>query len=257
MMGVVDGDIDGRIQAYLRATAARGREVVRVADFTALFHPDDSLKYLNYAIPEPGAASVEGLAEPFVTRGRLPRVEYVESCAPALGSTLEEAGFSLEARLVLMTCTPERHVAIGGAALEDVPADAPRGVVRELITAQRRAFADAGEPTERDVDRYREISGDGLGILARVDGEPAGGGQLTKPADGLTELVGIGVLPPFRRRGIGAAITSALAAAAFGRGVEIAFLTPGDENTQRIYERAGFGATSTMLNYSLNATDLQ
>ena len=248
-------ELDERIQAYLRAGAGRGREGVRAADFIAWFHPHDELRYLNYAIPEPGAASADGLAEPFTARGRLPRVEYVESCSPGLAPVLEGAGFTLEARLVLMTCTPDTHVALGGTEVEPVPADAPREAVAALLGVQRRAFASVGttEPSDADVDRYGRGLGDGLGMLARVDGEPAGGGQFTAPTDGLSELAGIGVLERFRRRGIGAALTSALAGAAFGRGVEVTFLTPGDSDTQRVYERAGFRATSTVLTYALEA----
>jgi ribosomal-protein-alanine N-acetyltransferase len=39
-------------------------------------------------------------------------------------------------------------------------------------------------------------------MLARRDGEPAGGGLYTRPLDGLAEVAGIGVLPEHRRRGI-------------------------------------------------------
>lgn len=245
--------LDERIQAYLRGTAARGRESVRAGDFVAHFHPHDDLRYLNYAIPEPGAATADGLAEPFAARGRLPRVEYVESCAPSLAAALEAAGYALEARLVLMTCTPETHLAVGGPDIEPVSAGAPRETVAALLGVQRRAFANVGatEPGDADVDRYGRGLGGGLGMLARVDGEPAGGGQFTAPADGLSELAGIGVLERFRRRGIGAALTSALAGAAFERGVDVTFLTPGDADTQRVYERAGFRATSTVLAYAL------
>ena len=80
--------------------------------------------------------------------------------------------------------------------------------------------------------------------------EDAAAGVFTAPADGLSELAGIGTVPAFRRRGIAAALTAALAAEAFARGVELAFLTPGDDDTRRVYERAGFEATSTVLAYA-------
>ena len=44
-----------RLQAFLRATAAPGREFVAARPFTAYFNPTNTLKYLNYAIPADGA----------------------------------------------------------------------------------------------------------------------------------------------------------------------------------------------------------
>jgi hypothetical protein len=44
-------------------------------------------------------------------------------------------------------------------------------------------------------------------------------------------------------------MTSALVAAA---GADLAFLTPGDDDTRRVYERAGFAATSVMLAYAMD-----
>jgi ribosomal protein S18 acetylase RimI-like enzyme len=240
--------LDARIQAYLRATAADGRAVVGTGPFTATFS-DDPLRYFNYAIPDDGAApaadQVAALTAAYEARDRLPRLEYVESRAPALAATLEAAGYTLESRLDLMTCTPDTLRAPAmpdGATLEVVEAGSAADHVA-VVTA-RAAFPDGGDPAED------ASLGTSVGVLARVDGEPAGAGQFTAPLDGLTELAGIGVLEPFRRRGIGAAVTARLAAEAFARGVTIAFLTPGDDDTRRIYERAGFAATSTVLAYA-------
>ncbi len=89
---------DRRLQRYLRATAARGRESVSAGTFTALINPRDPLRYLNYAIPdegaEPSAVDVAALVEAFEARERLPRLEYVESEAPALAEALESIAAS-------------------------------------------------------------------------------------------------------------------------------------------------------------------
>jgi GNAT superfamily N-acetyltransferase len=237
--------LDDRIQAYLRATAPDGREVVELGGLTATFNREDPLRYRNYAIPGPPPWDLGALVEASRARDRLPRLEFVESCAPGLAAELEAAGFAREARLDLMTCAaPVVVPAPEGVTLEAVGADAPREVVRGLLRAARGAFEEAGEPSETDVERYG-----GGGMLARVAGRPAGGGFFTMPRDGLTELVGIGVLAPFRRRGIAAAVTSALVTAA---GADLAFLTPGDDDTRRVYERAGFEATSVMLAYAMD-----
>jgi GNAT superfamily N-acetyltransferase len=236
--------LDDRIQAYLRATAPEGRETVELGGLTATFNREDPLRYRNYAIPGDPPWDIGALVEAARARGRLPRLEFVASCFPGLPEQLEAAGFARESRMDLMTCTePVALPAPEGVTLELVAGDAPREVVRDLLRATRGAFEDVGEPTETDVERYR-----GGGLLARVGGTPAGGGVFTTPRDGLTELAGIGVLEPYRRRGIAAAVTSALAVAS---GADLAFLTPGDDDTRRVYERAGFAATSVMLAYAL------
>ena len=85
-----------RLQAFLRATAAPGREVVALDPFTAYFHPSDQLKYLNYAVPsdnaEPAEDEIERLRDAFRERDRLPRLEWVEEAAPQVVATLERAG---------------------------------------------------------------------------------------------------------------------------------------------------------------------
>src|SRR3954447_11057305 len=99
-----------RLQRYLRGTAARGREVVRAGPFTAYLDRSDALRFLNYAIPDEGAAptakDAAELARAFAARDRLPRLEYVEDEAPGLAAALEAAGYAREATLDLMTCTP-------------------------------------------------------------------------------------------------------------------------------------------------------
>ena len=238
---------DRRLQRYLRKSAANGREVVESGPFTAFFDRGDAMRYLNYAIPEEGAAptpeDAAALARPFEERDRLPRLEYVESEAPDLAAALEAAGYTREATLDLMTCTSQtlREPPLpAGAALERVEDGEP---VRALRRTQRLAF---GEPGEGGDSGLRG----NVGMLVAVEGEPAAAGVFTAPQDGLAELAGIGTLPEFRRRGLAAALTAALAAEAFARGVEIAFLTPGDDDTRRVYERAGFAATSTVLAYA-------
>src|SRR3954453_4807087 len=95
--------LDRRIQAYVRATAPAGREVVELAGLTATFHPEDPLRYRNYAIPGPPPWDLQALVAESGTRSRLPRLEFVASCFPGLPEELERAGFACEARLDLMT----------------------------------------------------------------------------------------------------------------------------------------------------------
>jgi ribosomal protein S18 acetylase RimI-like enzyme len=72
----------------------------------------------------------------------------------------------------------------------------------------------------------------------------------TAPLDGLTELAGGTTLEAYRRRGIGAAMVAAAAAAAFERGVEITFLTAASEYASHVFQRAGFEWYGTGLAYA-------
>jgi predicted GNAT family acetyltransferase len=84
-------------------------------------------------------------------------------------------------------------------------------------------------------------------VLARVDGEPAGGGGCLEVRGGTTEVVGIGTLPRFRGRGVAAAVTARLVERAFAAGADLVVLTPDSEATGRIYARCGFSTCGEML----------
>ena len=55
----------------------------------------------------------------------------------------------------------------------------------------------------------------------------------------------MGVVPAFRRSGIGSALTSVLVADALGRGIQTVFLSAGDETIARVYARLGFERVGT------------
>src|SRR3954452_1129563 len=93
--------LDDRIQAYLRATAPEGREIVELRGLTATFNREDPLRYRNYAIPGPPPWDLAALVTESAARDRLPRLEFVESCVPGLAEELARAGFEREARLDL------------------------------------------------------------------------------------------------------------------------------------------------------------
>lgn len=235
----------------------RGRDVVETGPFTVTINPRTDLRFLNYAVPArdagPTPAEVEALATAMRERDRRPRLEYVESWAPRLEAALREGGFTEEARLDLMTCTAE---AVGdpgvppGVSFEPVGAASPLQLVRELLSTQAAAFPEADPVDDAAVERVAQRARGGFGMLGRLDGAPVAAAQYTTPADGLTELVGIGTLPGFRRRGIAAALTAATARDAFANDVTLAFLTPGDADTARVYARAGFASSSTVLAYA-------
>jgi N-acetylglutamate synthase-like GNAT family acetyltransferase len=75
-------------------------------------------------------------------------------------------------------------------------------------------------------------------VAAAEVGFVAGGGAI--PRGAVAELTGIATLPAWRRRGVGAMVTAALTQAAASVGVRTVFLSAGDEEVARVYERVGF-----------------
>ncbi|MFE3329487.1 GNAT family N-acetyltransferase [Streptomyces sp. NPDC059176] len=79
------------------------------------------------------------------------------------------------------------------------------------------------------------------------DGTPLAVGHY-HPAHGTTEIGGIGTLPTARRRGLAAAVTTALVNHARDHGVNTIFLAYAEDVVARIYARLGFRpADSTLL----------
>jgi ribosomal protein S18 acetylase RimI-like enzyme len=236
--------------------APRGRDHEQIGPFLATFNRLDDNPYLNYAIPDDGAApsadDVARLVDAYRTRARKPRLEYIPSLAPAVEPALLSAGFEVEGWLPLMTYA-------GGSGGSD-----PEGIelvvavsedeLRGVATAQWEAYGENGPAPQRAVDGLRRtLEAGGLIVLARdaATGEPAGGGLCTGPSEGATELTSIGVREAFRRRGIAEAMTRRLAREMHARGNDGVFLMAAGEAEARIYERAGFVTVSEILHISV------
>jgi GNAT superfamily N-acetyltransferase len=233
-----------RVQASIRAVNAAERDAVVAGSFTVYRSRASDHPYLNYAVPNAGAVAWDGidaLRAAFAAHGLRPRLEFVAECAPGLEETLTAAGFELQGRYPVMTL-PASELRAVPAPDGVVVSRAPGGVdVRPLLQTAAEAFG-SDAPTDAEVAHYR-----GRGLLARADGEPAGAAFRSEIAEGVSELGGIGVREPFRRRGIAAALTAAAAADALAAGAELCFLTPGDDGAERVYARAGFARAGTTV----------
>jgi predicted GNAT family acetyltransferase len=100
------------------------------------------------------------------------------------------------------------------------------------------------EPWPLAFIRERILRGHTVMAVAELDGHPASVGS-HNPVGDATEIVGVGTLPAFRRRGIGAAVTSILVEDAFGRGISVVLLSAGDDAVARVYARLGFRVVGT------------
>lgn len=110
-----------------------------------------------------------------------------------------------------------------------------------LEAARRTAKRD---PIELALRQERLRLGRSVMAVAAIHGESVGVGS-HNPLNGVTELVGVGVLPAYRRRGVGDALTRCLVTDARERGMHTIFLSANDEDVARIYVRVGFRTIAT------------
>jgi predicted GNAT family acetyltransferase len=87
-------------------------------------------------------------------------------------------------------------------------------------------------------------------VLARVGGTPASAATWTAIVDATSEVAGVATAEPFRRRGLAGAVTAVAAREAFAAGATLCVISPGGDDAQRVYARAGFRRAATMLHWS-------
>ncbi len=269
--------LESRIHAYLRASASERSQ--RLGPFLLLLDEHDPGRYFNYAVPdddlEPTTTNIAALVAAFRNRSRTPRLEYLSAACPALEPALLAAGFVIEARVPILTCSPDN------SGLDDVVAREPAGVevrratqeneIRQVAHVQAEAYGQS-VVTDHDTARLsRVIDSGGLVALAveKASGVAVGAGQLGPPHPprpssdgaseatpvgepcGVSELAAVGVRATYRRRGIATAVAAALTRSAPGVGVTTPFLMTLGEAEERVYQRVGYRRAAEMLHISM------
>lgn len=175
---------------------------------------------------------------------------------PGVGPAVGSAGMVWRTH-PLMHLPTDAFTPVGiPAGVEIVPV-APQGDLAVMNAVANLAFATPGtavgstdaaafdesvaaaDPDTIAFTRERLADGFTFMAVANVDGVPVAVGSY-QPSDGAAEITGIATLPAFRRRGIGAALTSFLADDARGRGVDTVFLSADTDDVARVYARLGF-----------------
>ncbi|MFE9457263.1 GNAT family N-acetyltransferase [Streptomyces californicus] len=245
------------VQDYARTLTQRSPDHYRVGPFTVRHHPAWELKYANYAIPdrdaEPTADEVAALIDAFRQRERLPRLEFLPAWAPAVEPALAAAGFTVENRAPLLACAPGGLAAPRPVEGLRIAVPATDAEFTRAARVQHHGFGGEGEPEAGTVQWLRDaVAGDGVAALAVLDGTPAGAGGCSPAIDGLSELAGLAVAAPFRRRGVGAALSAWLTERAFAQGCRAVWLEPGDPDVERVYAGIGYRRIGEKLNISLD-----
>jgi N-acetylglutamate synthase-like GNAT family acetyltransferase len=190
-------------------------------------------------------------------------IEWVDESTPGLAGLAGAAGLAvLRAPLMVLDLAALPAVPAGvrvldpeapsfGAdlaarrAVAQVGFGAPGTMIGTAGTAERDAAEAA--PSESGVRREAARVRDGrtAHALAEAPGEGAvASGNYQRVAD-VAEIVGVATLPAARRRGLGAAVTVALARHALDHGVRTVFLSAAEEDVARVYARVGFRRVGT------------
>jgi ribosomal protein S18 acetylase RimI-like enzyme len=173
-------------------------------------------------------------------------LEWVHDTTPSLAAAVRESGLPIR-HAPLMVLRGDPVAAAGNAELAVLGPQDER--VPAVVAAVDAGFAGSDEPGEaRHVAAQRDALAGGTSVMAAAlwDGEVVGGGTHA-PRGGVTEIMGIAVLPRARRRGLGAALCALLAADARARGVRTVFLSAEDDAVARVYRRVGFGRVGTAM----------
>ncbi len=172
-------------------------------------------------------------------------LEWVQDTTPSLLAAARTAGMHVQEHPLLVL---EGQVL--GAGVPDVevavlePDDARFAGARAAVSA---GFGQTDDLSVEPVQRWiAERVRDGLmRVVGAFDGpDPVGGGSHQSRGQ-VSELTGIATLPSWRRRGVGAAMTKALAEDAVARGATTVFLSAGDDTVARVYQRVGFVQVGT------------
>ncbi|MGH9176575.1 MAG: GNAT family N-acetyltransferase [Vicinamibacterales bacterium] len=253
-----------RLHDYWHANArAHAREVIDASPFTLYLGTEADPRYTerdasyNVVIANDDAdldlASLLAQIRARVRASARPtHIEIIEELFPRLSAALVPRGFLVVVREPLLVCTPAmlRPVTdIPGLTYITLTRDSPMPEIREGMDVNERGFDPGfvGPTSEQDAERFRRTLGAARAFTARQDGVAAAAGMHNVPFDGVTRLVGIATLEPFRRRGIAAALTAQITRSAFDSGVDLAFLAAASDDAQRVYERIGYRVAGTIV----------
>jgi ribosomal protein S18 acetylase RimI-like enzyme len=254
-----------QIQDYLRRVAGERRQVVLCPPLcTAYFHETDSDPEASYAIPDPSSAaspssndlktSLHILQTECTLLHRSPRLQFIEELFIELPPLLRSVGWVEQAHTPLMIwsfTSTEPAPPVPGLSIATLSADSPLEAIREGLDTNSSGFDLLIQPAStEEAEEFRKGLIRSRAFTAYLGSQPAAAGMFTPISDeGVTELVGITTLAPFRRRGIATLLTAYMTEQAMAHGAKTVFLTAASEQAGRVYERVGFRIEATKAVY--------
>lgn len=249
-----------RVEQYYDAAP---RSDARVEDIGSLTLFVGTGPWSYYARPALGAIAVDPEdVERACLRMReldLPQAfEWVAETSRSMRAAAQRSSLSVVDGPLLVVADPMDVMLPGGVRMFLVGADEPR--LGEYLHLAARAFSETEDnnevpgllpvnPSETAVTHLRARITDGRTVfMAAMSGDrllAVGSHHPVVVGDEvISEIVGVGTLPDYRGRGLGAAITAALVADA-RQECSLVFLSAGDDDSARVYERLGFAQVGT------------
>jgi ribosomal protein S18 acetylase RimI-like enzyme len=229
------------IDAYLNAAPRSRCDVVESGPFDIFLNRSGRNPHMSYARPARSfsgdlASGIRAVTGVFRERGYTPRWEYVEELTPELTPALMAAGFPSPEMRPLMVQSESVALSIpSGVTIKHIT---DLGQLLEAASVQKRGFGiEDEEDGGSDPVKLTEC---GMRFFAAFVDRIIVSAGVQIPMEGVAELAGIATLAEYRRRGTGAALTAAMAADGRKDGCHAVFLSAGDNEIARIYQRAGF-----------------
>ncbi|MFY1686765.1 GNAT family N-acetyltransferase [Plantactinospora sp. WMMB782] len=219
------------------------------------------------ATEPPSAADVTAVRQRQRDLGLPEAFEWVHENHPELLAVARSAGLAvLEAPLMVLDPAelppPERFAGTPVRILDPAASTfaedvAARRAVAAVGFATPGTEVGAAGPAARDTalvelpldsldeERTRTAAGRRLSALVEQPGQGAVASGMALRVDDVAEIAGIATLPAARRRGLGAAVTAALARRLLDEGTNLVFLSAGSEEIARVYLRVGFRRIGT------------
>lgn len=251
------------IEQYYDAAPRSAARAEPIGPFTLFVQAGGGWPY--YARPSLGASEFSG-ADVMRVRQRQRELgvpqsfEWVAETTPGVRSAAVDSGLTVvdhplmvllpdaahrvppPAGIELRLVSPEDDLALFNAVAR-IAFGEPGTAVGAAGESALAAAAQAGH-SDQGYLQERLRSGRTATAVALFHGTPVSVGS-HQPVNGVSEIVGVGTLPAFRRRGIAAALTSLLVEDAQQRRVETVFLSAGNALVVRIYEQVGFRLLGT------------
>jgi ribosomal protein S18 acetylase RimI-like enzyme len=173
-------------------------------------------------------------------------LEWVHETTPSMLAAAREVGLAVDECALLVLDETLPPPAVDGVTVRMLdPADPGFAASWAAVDA---GFSGRDEVRPERVNSAMAARAEAglLRMTGAFDGDAqAIGGGSHSPRDGVTELTGIAVLPSWRRRGVGSALTAELTRDAQACGATTVFLSAASEAVARLYEGVGFVRVGT------------
>lgn len=249
-MAIADESLLRSIERYYDEVPRASATTEEIGPFT-LFVRASAKGWPFYARPRLGyvggftSADVRRVRQRQLELGAPETFEWVHENHPDLAAVFAEDGLPVAEHPLMVLGTLTDPAAPEGVRVEVLDAD--HDGLAGVVSAIGAGFGDSdelGDPAHLEHQRALLAARSYRLVGAFVAHQPVGGGTHS-PRGAVTEVTGIAVVPGFRGRGVGTAVTAALVDDAGRCGASTIFLSAGDERVADIYARVGFERVGT------------